>query len=124
MANHHAIIKYKIMNMKILGLKKLEKKIIKNGDLVTSYKTYSLGDGLWSIEMMDENKRTVKEFVGRNGTRHGEEADDLYLKMEEWKNKINHSYMEYKAPDGSRGSYNYFKREIDKGRLHGLVVSF
>lgn len=62
MANHHAIIKYKIMNMKILGLKKLEKKIIKNGDLVTSYKTYSLGDGLWSIEMMDENKRTVKEF--------------------------------------------------------------
>ena len=117
MANHHAIIKYKIMNMKILGLKKLEKKIIKNGDLVTSYKTYSLGDGLWSIEMMDENKRTVKEFVGRNGTRHGEEADDLYLKMEEWN-------MEYKAPDGSRGSYNYFKREIDKGRLHGLVVSF
>lgn len=74
--------------------------------------------------MMDENKRTVKEFVGRNGTRHGEEADDLYLKMEEWKNKINHSYMEYRAPDGSRGSYNYFKREIDKGRLHGLVVSF
>lgn len=32
--------------------------------------------------------------------------------------------MEYRAPDGSRGSYNYFKREIDKGRLHGLVVSF
>ena len=50
MANHHAIIKYKIMNMKILGLKKLEKRIIKNGDLVTSYKTYSLGDGLWSMK--------------------------------------------------------------------------
>lgn len=112
------------MNMKILGLKKLEKKIIKNGDLVTSYKTYSLGDGLWSIEMMDENKRTVKEFVGRNGTRPGEESDDLYAEMDVWKNRINHSYFEYRAPDGSRGSYNYFKREIEKGRLHGLVVSF
>lgn len=112
------------MNMKILGLKKLEKRIIKNSDLVLSYRTYSLGDGLWSIEMMDENKRTVREFVGRNGTRPGEEADDLYAEMEEWKNKVNYSYTEYRAPDGSRGSYNYFKREIDKGRLHGLVVSF
>lgn len=73
---------------------------------------------------MDENKRTVKEFVGRNGTRHGEEADDLYAEMDAWRNKTSYSYMEYKAPDGSRGSYNYFKREIDKGRLHSLVVSF
>ena len=105
------------MNMKILGLKKITKRVIKNGDLVTSYKTYSLGDGLWSIEMMDENKRTVKEFVG-------EEADDLYAEMGVWRNKVNYSYMEYKAPDGSRGSYNYFKREAEKGRLHGLVVSF
>lgn len=102
MANHHTIIKYKIMNMKISGLKKLEKKVIKNGDLVASYKTYSLGDGLWSIEL---------------------EADDLYASIFAWRNKINHSYMEYRAPDGSRGSYKYFYKEVLKGRLHGLIVS-
>ena len=110
--------------MKILGLRKIAKKVVLNGDLATSYDIHSLGDGLWSIELLDKDKKVVCEFVGKNGTRYGEKSDDLYEKMDVWRNKVNYSYMEYRAPDGSRGSYNYFKREAERGRLHGLVVSF
>ena len=29
----------------------------------------------------------------------------------------------YFAPDGTRGTYSFFMREVERGRLHGCVVS-
>ena len=31
--------------------------------------------------------------------------------------------MMFRAPDGTRGSYNYFLREVERGRLHGCIVT-
>ena len=29
----------------------------------------------------------------------------------------------FRAPDGTRGSYSFFVREVERGRLHGCIVS-
>ena len=108
--------------MKIIGLRKLGKKVVKNSDIAVSYSTHSVGDGLWTIEVEDKHGACIKEFVGENGTRYPK--TDLYAEMRKWwDNGIFCTYVEYEAPDGSKGSYSHFKREIDRGRLHGLVVS-
>lgn len=38
--------------------------------------SYAIGDGLWSLEVIDGAGHLLGEFVGSNGTR--EPADDLY----------------------------------------------
>jgi hypothetical protein len=110
---------------------------VKAVDLVVSYQTYSVGGGQWSIEAKTTHDQSVwgpciKEWVGSNGTRD-EEATDLWAQVEEWEKdpqggqqivKPAYSYQEYEAPDGARGSYSFFKKEINSGRLHGLLVCF
>lgn len=105
-------------------------------DLVVSYQTYALGDGLWSIEAKTTSDQScwgpsIMEWVGSNGTR--EEADDLWAEVSAWEKdpegglkvvKEAYSYNEYAAPDGTRGSYGFFQREIFAGRLHGLLAQF
>lgn len=98
----------------------------KNWQNATEYKTFALGGGDWSIEVYSDDE-LLAEFVGSNGTREGEEGDDLWAEVEEWKERVArpaYSYKEYEAPDGKRGSYNYFVHEALKGRLHGCVVAF
>ena len=29
----------------------------------------------------------------------------------------------FRAPDGTRGSYSFFVKEVERGRLHGCIVS-
>ncbi len=107
-------------------------------DLVVSYQTYALGGGEWSIEAKTTHDQSVwgpsiKEWVGSNGTRGGGEPTDLWAEVNEWEKdpqgglaivREAYSYQEYEAPDGIRGSYSFFKREINNGRLHGLLLSF
>lgn len=35
-----------------------------------------------------------------------------------------YSYQEYKAPDGTKASYSFFKKEVFKGHLHGCLACF
>jgi len=131
----------KTENMKIRGLvvaRIVEVAAVKAVDLVVSYQTYSLGGGDWSIEAKTSNDQSawgpsIMEWVGSNGTRNGEEPTDLWAEVEEWEKdpqggqvivKPAYSYREYEAPDGVKGSYSFFKREINNGRLHGLLLCF
>lgn len=127
--------------MKIQGLiatQVIKVAAVKAVDLVVNYQTYSLGGGEWSIEAKTSHDQSVwgpsiMEWVGSNGTRDGEEPTDLWAEVREWEKdpqgglaviKSAYSYQEYEAPDGTRGSYSFFKREIGKGRLHGLLLRF
>lgn len=103
-------------------------------DTVVSYQTYSLGDGLWSIEAKTSYDQSCwgpscMEWVGSNGTR--EEADDLWAEVEAWKFDPNgglaivrdaYKYRVYEAPDGCQGSYSFFVREAEAGRCHDLII--
>lgn len=111
---------------------------VKAVDLVVSYQTYAVGGGDWSIEAKTTPDQSVwgpsiKEWVGSNGTRDGEEPTDLWAEVEAWEKdpkggqaivRPAFAYKEYEAPDGTVGSISYFKREINRGRLHGLTVCF
>ena len=110
--------------MRILGLKKIGVITVCNGDYVANTKTFSLGDGEWSLEALDRNGHCLKEFVGNNGTKEGYEYDDLYSLYESWARMVHHKYMVFSAPDGTQSSISWFRKEIKKGRLHGLIVSF
>lgn len=72
-------------NIRFKGLKfikNIEVPALRVIDTVVSYQTYGLGDGLWSIEAKTSYDQSCygpscKEWVGSNGTRDDEEADDL-----------------------------------------------
>ena len=123
--------------MKLVGLVKVgtvKVPALKVVDLVESYQTYALGDGLWSIEAKTTEDQSVwgpsiHEWVGSNGTREPE--DDLWAQVNEWVKDPNggqmvikkaYSYAEYQAPDGTKGSKSFFYREAKKGFLHGLLL--
>ena len=102
-------------------------------DLVDDYKTYPLGGGEWSIEAVsnDFNRGVIMEWVGLNGTQPGEECTDLWGEVYEWQEdpegglaiaEKGYSYNIYEAPDGTRGSYKYFMKEVRRGHLHGLLI--
>lgn len=94
-----------------------------NGMLVGHTETHAIGGGEWSIEVFDEDGCFLEEFVGSNGTR--DQADDLWSRFDEWCNKIirpAYMYRQYKSPDGMLGSYSYFRNQVEKGHLHGLIV--
>lgn len=126
--------------MKIQGLiatQTVNVKAVKAIDLVVSYQTYSLGGGEWSIEAKTSYDQSIwgpsiKEWVGSNGTRESEEPTDLWAEVREWEKdpqggqaiiKPSYSYQEYEAPDGCRGSYKYFLREVQRGHLHGCLIT-
>lgn len=114
--------------MKIIGLTKLGVRQVAaqtNGDLVATTETFAVGGGDWSIEVRDRQGYLLREFVGSNGTR--DEADDLWASYDKWAAKEvrpAYSYMEWEAPDGTKGAYSFFVREAKRGNLHGCVVSF
>lgn len=110
--------------MKILGLEKVRVITVCNGDYVATTETFSLGDGQWSLEALDREGHCLKEFVGNNGQRKGDEPDDLYSLYESWAKGVHHKYSVFRAPDGIEASLSWFRKEIMKGKLHGLVVSF
>lgn len=104
---------------------------VTNSELVSESKTFGLGDGLWSIELQDGYGNCIAEFVGSNGQCFGEEPDDLWAEVEEWKSDpkgglaIHHwSPSVWRTPDGSELTKNQFLREVESGRLHGVVLSF
>lgn len=109
--------------IKFIGLKKVEMITITNGDLVANTQTYALGDGMWSIEVTGSNGELLKEFVGLNGTRPDEEADDLWSEYGEWSKKVHHKVQLWESPDGTKGSFSWFLREAERGNLYGLLVT-
>ena len=69
----------------------LRKRLLKEAEELTStlparVETHSVGDGEWSLEVYDSNDNFIREFVGSNGTRYGEEASDLWEEYHEWCN--------------------------------------
>lgn len=46
--------------------------------------THAIGGGEWSIEVYDDEGNYIREFVGSNGTRDDEEADDLWSEYNAW----------------------------------------
>lgn len=123
--------------MKIKGLEFVERVNVpdkKYIDLVDRYESFSLGGGEWSIEAISNSFKygIIEEWVGLNGTQPGEECDDLWGEVYEWQEDPNgglaiaekgYSYNIYEAPDGTRGSYSFFRKEALKGRLHGCLVT-
>ena len=126
----------KIQGLDYVGMTHVDE--VRAIDLVTGFQTYAVGDGQWSIEAktsqdMSAYGPSCMEWVGSNGTRYDEEPDDLWAQVEEWQNdpegglkvvKEGYDYRTYEAPDGTRGSISYFKREAMRGHLHGCVVAF
>lgn len=49
--------------------------------------SHPLGDGAWSIEV-HLGDEFIRKFVGSNGTRYDEEADDLWADYREWVNGL------------------------------------
>jgi len=115
----------KISNLTFAGI--VHVPALKNADLSARYETHAIGGGEWSIEVYGPNGEFLKEFVGSNGTRPGEEATDLWVEVSEWEQEVArpaHSYKNYTAPDGATGSISFFRREVERGRLHGCVIIF
>lgn len=106
-------------------------------DILGECTTHAIGGGEWSIEAHHKDGRLLKEFVGANGTQsyvgedgylHNEEVADLWSELHDWAEKTiwteAHSYKKYQAPDGTKGSYTFFTKEVMKGHLHGLIAIF
>lgn len=49
--------------------------------------THAVGGGEWTIEVRHDGQ-FVKEFCGSNGTRNGEEPDDLWSEFDEWRRSL------------------------------------
>jgi len=130
-----------MMNLRatIQGLtpgKKVHVPAVRAIDTVVSYQTYSVGGGEWSIEAKTSHDQSVwgpsiKEWVGSNGTQSP--ADDLWAEVEDWEKdpkgglkvvRKGYTYRSYIAPDGTEGSYSFFRKEVMNGRLHGCLVVF
>lgn len=115
----------KILGLTFAGIENVP--ALRNADLSARYETHAIGGGEWSIEVFDSNGGFLKEFVGSNGTRNGKKATDLWAEVSEWEEqeiRPAYSYKLFVSPDGTTGSISYFRREVEKGRLHGCVVSF
>lgn len=108
--------------MKIVGLEFVKTVTVLNKDLVDNRQAYSIGDGQWSLEATDEDGNVLVEFWGLNGTRPGEEAEDLWALLEEWGEQTAYKYKQFRAPDGDLGPLKHFWHEARRGRLHGCIV--
>ena len=104
-------------------------------EMVDSYHTFAVGGGEWSIELHAGPSRwseCLAEFVGSNGQCFGEEPDDLWAEVEEWKvdpkgGEAIHHWTEavFEAPDGTRLTKSQWLRELEEyGTTHGVVLSF
>ena len=106
--------------MRIIGLIFLEMKIVKNGYLAGFPQTYAYGDGLWGIEVPFLGG--IKEFCGPNGTRDNEKPADLWHQYRDWCDEVLETHRVYQAPDGTKGSMSFFRREAKRGNLHGCLI--
>lgn len=105
------------------GLEFVTKFFVYNEDLVKETTTFSLGGGMWSIEVLGYNGQCLKEFVGNNGADSLYEADDLWAKYDEWSKRLHHRVQLWESPDGTKGSFSWFLREAERGNLHSLLVT-
>lgn len=106
--------------MRIMGLRFVEVKVVKNGDFAGFPQTYAYGDGLWGIEIPFLG--STKEFCGPNGTRYGEEPANLWQQYRDWCQETLETHKVYRAPDGTEGSMSFFRREAKRGNLHGCLI--
>lgn len=108
--------------MKLNGLIINKEITVKNEEKYGIAKYHELDDGTKCIkihETQDENSPVIKEFrIGKKT-----KTSILWGKCNEWRNKTHHKYFEYMAPDGKVGTYNFFMKEAENGRLHGLTVT-
>lgn len=114
----------KLKGLKFVGLVEVPQKT--NEELCCHTEIHSLGDNQWSIEVYDCDGCFVKEFVGFNGT-SDEGKTDLWAELNEWCKEVYQpacTYDEFEAPDGTRGSKNFFYKEASEGRLHSLLAQF
>lgn len=114
------------MRLGILVLNQLKRiedaKAIMNGDLVGVTKTFAIGDGMWSIEVYDDEGNFMTEFVGLNGTREGEVATDLWAEYAQWCQELHHwRGAVYRCPNGFTGTLGEICREFEAGRLHDCL---
>jgi predicted transcriptional regulator len=127
---------------RILNTLPHRKEVVRLRDMVKHTSTHCLGGGEWSIELhegIDDYSPWLAEFVGNNGTRsfvneegflENEEADDLWAEVDEWMEDperggaVHHITHWYTLPDGCVLNFHAILREIEKGRLHGLPLSF
>lgn len=118
---------------RILNTLPHRKEVVRLRDMVKHTSTHALGDGQWSIELhtgYDDWSPCIAEFVGNNGTRNGEEADDLWAEVSEWENdpkrggSVHHVTHWYTLPDGCEKNFKAIVRDIECGIFHGLTLSF
>lgn len=108
--------------MKLRGLEINKEVSVLNEEKYGVAEYHELEDGTKCIkihETKDESSPVIKEFKISKKTK----TAVLWGKCNEWKKQVHHKYTEYIAPDGKVGTYTYFMREAENGRLHGLVVT-
>ena len=108
--------------MKLKGLTIHREVKVLNEEVFGATTYHELEDGTKCIKVhqtKDENSPVVKEFKIGNKTK----KVVLWNKCNEWKKRVHHVFNEYIAPDGKIGPYSYFLREVEKGNLHGTIVS-
>ena len=118
---------------RILNTLPHRKEVVRLRDMVKHTSTHALGDGQWSIELhtgYDDWSPCIAEFVGSNGTRNGEEADDLWAEVSEWENdpkrggSIHHVVHWYTLPDGREMNFKAIVRDVECGYFHGMTLAF
>lgn len=119
---------------RILGTLPHRKEVVRMRDMVRSTSTHCLGGGEWSIELhegMDYYSPCIAEFVGRNGSAVVDGVkDDLWAEVKEWENdpkrggEVHHITHWYTLPDGCEMNFHAILRDVERGCLHGLTISF
>lgn len=116
-------------NYNLLGLELVDEELmptLTNGDRVGDTRVYHLGNREWTIEVYDHKGSFIKEFTGF-GSSYEHEPEYLWRKFDKWCTLIyKHSknIKKFKAPDGKEETLEWFYREADKHRLHGLTMQF
>lgn len=110
------------------------KEVVRLRDMVKHTSTHCLGGGEWSIELhagTDRWSLCLAEFVGRNGSAVVDGVkDDLWAEVREWENDpqrggaIHHVTHWYTLPDGCVLNFHEILRDVERGRFHGLTLTF
>lgn len=107
--------------MEINNLIFKEVKTLKGKDVAHDIEEITIGNNISFIEVRNKFKKIVKRIPAKKGAQGN--FNNLRKQLEIWLRSDFLKYRLYEAPDGTQGSYKHFLREVDKGNLHGLVVS-